>query len=152
MANPFIQIQQAIADDFLDVQTCAQMAYSKYIEMIGQEPAPMVADFASQIDSDQVCIARCKGVFAGFVVFYPKEDFLHLENVAVMPSYLGKGIGKKLIEYVEQTARDKCLNAVELYTNEAMIDNLLIYPKLGYVEIGRKQQDGFNRIFFRKAF
>ena len=55
-----------------------------------------------------------------------------------------------LMEYVEQTARTHGANAVELYTNETMTENLAMYPKLGYIEIVRKQQHGFNRVFFRK--
>lgn len=83
-------------------------------------------------------------------MFYKAQDHLHLENIAVMPAQAGQGIGKKLIKFVEQTAREKNLSAVELYTNEAMTENLIMYPKLGYVEIGREEQDGFKRVFFRK--
>ena len=150
MDDPPIQIRLAIADDLLDVQSCARAAYSKYVERMGREPAPMVADFANQIDLSQVYTALCKSLFTGYVVFYPEADHLHLESVAVVPSYAGQGIGKRLIEYVEQTARDNGLNAVELYTNKVMTENLTMYPKLGYVEIERKQQVGFSRVFFRK--
>jgi ribosomal protein S18 acetylase RimI-like enzyme len=150
MDDPPIQIRLAIADDLLDVQFCARASYSKYVERMGREPAPMVADFAHQIDLSQVYTALYKSLFAGYVVFYPEADHLHLESVAVVPSYAGQGIGKMLIEYVEQTARDNGLNAVELYTNEVMTENLTLYPKLGYVETERKQQEGYSRIFFRK--
>ena len=53
-------------------------------------------------------------------------------------------------EYAEKAARDNRLNAVELYTNEAMTENLAMYPSLGYLEIERKEQDGYKRVFFRK--
>ncbi len=145
-----IQIRLAIADDLIDVQSCARVSYSKYVERMGREPAPMVADFANQIGLSQVYIALYKSLFAGYAVFYPEGDHLHLESVAVVPSYAGQGIGKILIEYVEKAARDNCLNAVELYTNEVMTENLTMYPKLGYVETERKQQTGFSRVFFRK--
>ncbi len=145
-----VQIRLATIDDLVDVQTCARAAYAKYIERMDREPAPMVADFASQIELGQVYAAVFGSSFAGYVVFYAETDHLHLENVAVHPSHAGKGIGKTLVEYVEQRARDEGLNAVELYTNEAMTENLAMYPKLGYIEIERRQQDGFNRVFFRK--
>jgi ribosomal protein S18 acetylase RimI-like enzyme len=110
----------------------------------------MVADFASQIELGQVYVALRGELLAGYAGFYSEADHLHLENVAVDPSYAGQGIGKTLVEYVEQAARDKDLKAVELYTNEAMTENLAMYPKLGYVETERRQQAGFNRVFFRK--
>lgn len=35
---------------------------------------------------------------------------------------------------------------LHLYTNEKMTENLSIYPKLGYVEVGRRTENGFNRV------
>jgi len=146
-----IQIRIATADDLDDVKSCAYAAYSKYIVRMDREPAPMLADFVSQIALGQVYVASCGSTFAGYVVFYGERDHIHLENIAVVPTQAGKGIGKRLMEYVEQSARASGLNAVVLYTNEAMTENLAMYPKLGYVETERKNQDGFNRVFFRKA-
>lgn len=145
-----IQIRLATAEDLTNIQTCARTAYAIYVDRMGLEPAPMNADFASQIEQGQVQTVYYESAFAGYVVFYSESDHLHLENVAVAPAHAGKGIGKKLLAYVEQAARDQGLAAVELYTNEAMTENLTMYPKLGYVEIERKQQSGFKRVFFRK--
>ncbi len=150
MDSSAFQIRVATADDLADIQSCAHDAYAMYVERMGREPAPMVADVASQIELGQVQAAFFGSTFAGYVVFYSEGDHLHLENVAVAPPHAGKGIGKKLVAYVEQAACDKALAAVELYTNEVMTENLEMYPKLGYIEIERKQQDGFNRVFFRK--
>jgi ribosomal protein S18 acetylase RimI-like enzyme len=84
------------------------------------------------------------------VVFYVEDDHIHLESVAVLPSRSGKGVGKRLIDHAEQFAQQAGLKAVELYTNEAMAENLAMYSKLGYQVIGRKIQAGFHRVFFRK--
>jgi len=55
-----------------------------------------------------------------------------------------------MVEYAERAASVRNLQAVELYTNEAMTENMAMYQNMGYVEIERKQQDGFARVFFRK--
>ena len=146
-----VQIRKASVGDLPDVQSCARAAYSMYLNRMEKEPAPMNADFGRQIDHGWVYVALYEGHFAGYVVFYPEGDHLHLENVAVSPTQSGKGIGKRLVKYVEHAARQEGLKAVELYTNEAMIENLAMYPKLGYLETERKEQAGFNRVFFRKA-
>lgn len=146
-----IEIRLATLDDLPSVQSCACAAYAKYVDRMTQKPAPMVADFRNQIELGQVSVAFSEASFSGYVVFYRETDHLHLENVAVVPVHAGKGIGKRLIEYVERTAYKDGLKAVELYTNEAMIENLAMYPKLGYVETERKRQDGFSRVFFRKV-
>ena len=111
----------------------------------------MQANFADQITQGFVHIALYQVRFAGYVVFYLDGDDLFLENVAVLPECSGKGIGKALIQYVEHQARTQKLSGVRLYTNEAMSENLSMYPRLGYVETDRRVQDGFRRVFFRKS-
>ena len=111
----------------------------------------MHADFASQIASGHVHVASEGSEVVGYVVFYPEGDHVHLENVAVLRAHAGRGFGKQLIEHVERSATCRGLNAVELYTNEAMTENLAMYPRLGYVEVDRKRQAGFDRVFFRKT-
>jgi len=53
--------------------------------------------------------------------------------------------------FAEDRARDEGLAEVVLYTNERMTENLRFYPALGYAETGRAVQDGFARVFYRKA-
>ena len=133
------------------VENCADKAYRKYVVRIGKAPAPMIADFAEKQSLRQLYVACVADELAGFVVLISEDHHMHLENVAVLPEFAGQGIGRALIGFVEQKARDGGLSRVELYTNEKMSENLALYPKLGYTEIARKQQDGFNRVFFRKS-
>ena len=151
MAKEPAKIRKATAADLAAIKSCARAAYAKYIDRIGREPAPMIADFAAQIRSEFVHVAVCNNTIAGYVVFYRDNHCVHLENVAVVPEYCGRGIGGLLINFVEQSTQHMGVDAVELYTNEAMTENLNMYPALGYVEIDRKLQDGFNRVFFRKT-
>ena len=150
MDSDLLRIRPATVEDLAGIQACARDAYAMYVERIGRQPGPMNADFAGLIAQGRVMVAIYDSVFAGYVVFYGEGDHLHLENVAVSSAHAGKGIGKQLVAFVEQAARQQGVVAVELYTNEAMTENLKMYPRLGYVETGRRQQDGFNRVFFRK--
>ncbi len=52
-----ITIRLATPNDFAAIESCARDAYAKYVERIGREPAPMVADFATQIDDGLVHVA-----------------------------------------------------------------------------------------------
>jgi ribosomal protein S18 acetylase RimI-like enzyme len=144
-------IRPAVPDDEQAVRACAEAAYAQYVEAIGRRPAPMVADFAAQIREGvvQVAIDAAERVL-GYAVFYPKGGAMHLENVAVLPSESGRGIGRALVAECEAAARRAGLPAVELYTNAKMTANLSIYPHLGYAETGRRHEDGFDRVFFRK--
>ena len=88
--------------------------------------------------------------FQGFIVFVPDDGHMFLENVAVLPRAAGRGVGKAMIAFCEDKARRQGMTAVHLYTNEKMTENLSIYPRLGYVEVARRTEDGFNRVFFEK--
>jgi ribosomal protein S18 acetylase RimI-like enzyme len=146
-----IEIRKAASSDLEPVRACARAAYQMYVDRIGREPAPMVADFAASIEAGRLYIAGEEGQLAGFVVFYAKPDHLHLENVAVSPGFQQLGIGRKLIEFVEQQARMGGYPRVELYTNARMTENLGLYPRLGYQQFDRRIEDGFDRVYFEKT-
>ncbi len=145
-------IQLAVADDEADIRRCASEAYGHYVAAIGRKPAPMLADYAQAIAAGEAYVARDEqGDFLGFIVFRPEGGHVLLENVAVLPSVAGRGIGKALIGFCEAAARRQGFCAVRLYTNEKMTDNLAIYPRLGYVEVDRRTEDGFHRVYFEKS-
>jgi ribosomal protein S18 acetylase RimI-like enzyme len=73
-----------------------------------------------------------------------------IENVAVDPESQHRGIGRALLAFAEAHAASVGVAELRLYTNEAMHDNLRLYPRLGYVETGRGRGAGFNRVYFRK--
>lgn len=131
---------------------CAEAAYGRYVAAIGQKPAPMVADFAGQIDRGMVSVVIDEtAAIVGFIVFYPQGDNMFLENVAIRPESAGRGIGRALIQYCEAEACRLGLSKVRLYTNEKMVENLSLYPRLGYAEMERRTEEGFRRVYFEKA-
>jgi GNAT superfamily N-acetyltransferase len=144
-------IRIAQARDEPDIRDCAEQAYARYVPAIGRKPAPMVADFAAQIAAGWVYVATDEqSFFQGFVVFYAREGHILLESVAVLPSAAGRGVGKSLISFCENVGRRDGMNAVQLYTNVMMTDNLAIYLRLGYVPVARRIEDGFKRVYFEK--
>ena len=145
-------IRLAEADDEPEIRDCAEQAYARYVPMIGRKPAPMVADFVAQIAAGMVYVVTDdQALFHGFIVFYAEEEHILLENVAVLPSAAGRGVGRALISFCEDAARQRGMNGVHLYTNEKMTDNLSIYPKLGYVKVAQRTKDGFKRVYFEKT-
>jgi len=128
----------------------ATAAYQPYVARIGRAPAPMTADYAQAVRDRQVWVAVEDGQVTGFVVLVAQPGYLLLENVAVLPAAQGRGIGGRLLGLTEQHARSLGRSEIRLYTNEAMTENLAYYPRRGYNETHRAEQDGFRRVFFRK--
>ena len=73
-----------------------------------------------------------------------------LRNKVVLITGGSEGIGKALVQFCEATALSQGLGSVSLYTNAKMTANLAIYPRLGYVEVGRRSEAGFDRVYFEK--
>ena len=72
-------IRQALPEDADSIKACAYDAYSHYVERMGKDPAPMVADFESQIEQGIVYVSSDdENNIQGFIVFYPKNDHVHL--------------------------------------------------------------------------
>jgi ribosomal protein S18 acetylase RimI-like enzyme len=150
IADPDDPIRPAESGDLAAIRSCAREAYRQYIPAIGRAPAPMVADFASQIARGWVWVAPTRARIAGYIVFYPRAEDMFLENVAVHPDFRGQGMGRELIGFFEVQARDAGFRTVRLYTNAAMAANLGLYPRLGYVQTERRIEDGFDRVYFEK--
>ncbi len=110
----------------------------------------MVADFATQIAEGLVHVCVEDDDVLGYIVMYPRDAHIHVENVAVFEAQQGTGVGRMLLDFAEQTARDAGSGAMALYTNQHMTENLSYYPRLGYEEVGRGEEAGFARVFYRK--
>jgi GNAT superfamily N-acetyltransferase len=145
-----ITIRPAAEADAETVRGIALAAYQHYVPRIGRAPAPMTADYPEAVRRGQAWVAAEDGEVAGFIILIPQPGYLLLENVAVLPAAQGRGVGARLLALAEEHARGLGLPEVRLYTNEAMTENLAYYPRHGYTETHRSQQDGFHRVFFRK--
>lgn len=129
----------------------ANAAYVRYVERIGDSPAPMVADYASLIDAGEVWVADNGGRAVGLLVLRARPDHLLLDNVAVAPGEQGRGVGTQLLRLADEQARDRGLPEVRLYTNEAMTENLGYYRRHGFTETHRGIGDGYRRVYFVRS-
>jgi GNAT superfamily N-acetyltransferase len=148
--GPAVTVRLADQGDVDALRGIAAAAYQPYVARIGQFPAPMTADYDQTIRSGQTWVAVEDGQVSGFVVLVTQPGCLLVENMAVRPAAQGRGIGGRLLALAEQHARDLGLSEIRLYTYEAMTENLAYYPRRGYTQTHRADQDGFHRVFFRK--
>ncbi len=140
----------ATQQDAVRLRAIADAAYAPYLARIGRPPAPVTADYAGQIVRRQVWVAEGSDGVVGLLVLVERSDHLLLENVAVHPTAQGQGIGARLLATAEEHAAALGLSEIRLYTNVAMTENLSYYPRHGYAETHRAQDDGFDRVYFSK--
>ena len=149
MSAPMIRL--ANIADIPAITCCAEQAYEKYVGRIGKKPMPMVQNFGKAVAEGIVWVIEADNAFAGYLIAYEKTPgSLHVENVAVPPEHQGKGLGKRLLAFAEDLARMRGLPQIDLYTNEKMTENLSVYPRLGFIEVDRREEHGFARIYYEK--
>jgi ribosomal protein S18 acetylase RimI-like enzyme len=147
-----VTTRRAGGPDVARLTEVAAASYLPYVDrMGGHRPAPMDADYAGSIARDVVWVAEAGGRVAGFLVLVDRPDSTLLENVAVDPDSQGLGIGRLLMTIAEDHARATGKDTVRLYTNAAMHENRGLYAHLGYVELDRRVEDGFDRVFYEKS-
>ena len=125
-------------------------AYSHYIERIGKPPGPLLDDYEQIVREHGAYVIEDGGEIVGALVLIKKEDGLLLDNVAVLPSRQGEGIGRRLIEHAESEARRLEYVDLDLYTHQRMTENIAMYTRLGYEEIERRVERGYPRVYMRK--
>ncbi|GAS87403.1 GNAT family N-acetyltransferase [Mycolicibacterium brisbanense] len=145
-------IRRAVPSDAASITRIVAEAYSPYIARIGRKPAPMSVDYHELVrTTDHVSVLQDAGDIVGVMVLVAAVDHLLIENVAVAPAAQGRGHGRVLLAEAECRARQLGYRETRLYTNVAMTENVAWYARLGYVEIERRCEDGFDRVFLAKA-
>lgn len=151
-----VEIEKALPSDAEAIKQIVIAAYSKYVpRMGGQAPAPMTADYHAIITShsQEVFALRRQedGKLVGSILLSdPGDGSLKVNNLVVDEAAQGRGYGKLLMAFAERTARDRGRAALTLFTNEKMTENIVLYPKMGFVEVERKLEDGYSRVYFQK--
>ena len=129
---------------------CAEAAYSHYLSRMAKPPAPMLADYDSEIREHDAFVLKLECASHRLLVLHVDQSGVLLDNVAVQPEYQGRGYGKQLLAFAEQETLGRGFDRITLYTNEVMTENIGLYTRMGYVEFERVVIDGYHRVYMRK--
>jgi ribosomal-protein-alanine N-acetyltransferase len=84
-----------------------------------------------------VLTAKCRGATAGFAIMRYGDDVAHLNLLAVDPMHRRRGVARRIMTWLEETALTAATFIIELElraTNDAALG---FYAALGYRELGR---------------
>lgn len=145
-------MRRARSDEAEAVAALVEAAFARHVEAVGRRPAPMDDDHAARIARGEQWVRDAEGGdgLASSIVLVDNGDHLVVNNVAVRPDLQGRGLGRELLTFAETEALRRGFGEIRLHTNAAMADNILMYPKLGYTEVGRESRSGFHRVLFHK--
>ena len=141
-------VRRATADDLPAIRAVINAAYARYLTRMDKPPAPMLRDYGPSVEAGTTWVTGSP--LTAVLTLYPRDDHMYVENIAVDPGAQGRGLGRALMEFAEQEAARHGLNRMALVTHEVMTENQAIYARLGYVEIERRTEDGYRRIYLEK--
>ncbi|TGQ05528.1 GNAT family N-acetyltransferase [Mesorhizobium sp. M2E.F.Ca.ET.219.01.1.1] len=72
------------------------------------------------------------------------RDF-YVGKLAVEPEFQGQGVGARLMKAVEDLARERDKDAIELQTRIELTANHAAFARLGFHETGRTAHQGYDR-------
>jgi ribosomal protein S18 acetylase RimI-like enzyme len=144
------EIRLAGSADLDTVRTLVHDAYVHYVARIGKPPGPMLDDYARRIAAAQTWLLERDRTPLGLVVLEDHDGFLLLDNVAVAPAAQGQGLGRKLIDFAQDEAVRRGYSEIRLYTHALMVENIALYQRLGFIEIQRVREKGFDRVYMVK--
>lgn len=127
-----VELRQGRTTDAAAIRDLTREAYAKWVPLIGREPKPMRADYDEAIRKHRFDLLHVEGRLAALIETIRGADHLLIENVAVSPSFQGRGFGRMLMAHAGQAAASLGFREIRLYTNKAFAENLRFYAKLGY--------------------
>ena len=135
------ELRQAVPADAAAIRDLTRAAYAKWVPLIGREPKPMTADYDAAVARHRIDLLHIDGILAALIETIPEAGHLLVENVAVLPAFQGRGLGRRLMAHAETLARSQGLSEIRLYTNQRFAENIALYRRLGYA-VDREEDVG----------
>lgn len=93
-----------------------------------------------QDDVYDVLVAYLSGRLVGTVTLQYRVDDVYVCSMGVRPAAQGKGVGKKLLEAIEERARQKGCKTISLECFEPLKRAISIYEKSRFQITGKKRR------------
>ena len=128
-------VRYAVPVDLAAVHAVTHAAYRRYVDRIGARPAPMDADYPHLMRRGCLFVVGSPAIAT--VTLVPEDGWLDLDNFAVAPDRQGQGLGRRILAFAEEHARQLWLPEVRLLTHAMMWENQRMYAGAGYREYAR---------------
>jgi GNAT superfamily N-acetyltransferase len=99
-------------------------------------------------DNSEVFVAVSEGKIVGFIVFSMKQCDDNIDNIVVAKKEQGKGVGRALVEYIEDLAKSRGMDAITTDTTESAKGvpwkAYGFWKKMGYEDTGKRLASGYD--------
>ena len=81
---------------------------------------------------------------------FHNDGIAELKRMWVSPSFRGRGMGKKLLQALEDSAREAGAKIIHLETNKSLVEAKELYRRAGYQEVKPFNSEPYANHWFEK--
>ncbi|WP_336788040.1 GNAT family N-acetyltransferase [Paenibacillus sp. MMO-177] len=130
------KIIQASLEEIQTVHDVMVKAFEEYRGKLNPPSGALsetIDDIVKKISNNGgAIIAQAEGVPVGSAQFIFQDNYVYIGRVSVLPSHRGWGIGKMMVRYIENHARNKGVNESRLEVRISIPSNVAFYKKINY--------------------
>jgi len=95
--------------------------------------------------SEILLLAYRRQELVGCVFLREQPHALYVGKLAVLPDAQGQGVGKKLLVFTQEIARQLAYSQLELQVRIELVENQAVFSAMGFVKSAETSHPGFNR-------
>ena len=132
----------ALPSECVDADSVLRAAFTPYLARLGREiPADYYKWLPASIERGDVFVADDDGQVVGVAATERRAAELFLDRLAVDPSKQGSGLGRWLLQRLDEVARERGDRTVSLITAEMMDHLVRLYGSHGFEVVHRGLPD-----------
>lgn len=160
-----MRVQKATTDSVLEVMYLLQHCIEDFNNNSVYQWNIAYPDYnrlMNEVEKGSLFIIKHKGVCIGTITLSEEQDmvfesvswknnsekFIVINRIAVFPSWQNMGVGKKLIQFAEEYAKDNNFKSIRLDVASSSESLLKFYQSIGYIYTGDihypKQKEPFK--------
>jgi predicted N-acetyltransferase YhbS len=142
-----IHLRQADAQDAETIAQILHAAFAEYRDVLNppsgvhKESADTVR---AKMQSGHWLLAECDGRAVGCVFYEPRDGFMYLGRLGVLPHMRGRRIASALMDQVEARARAAGFSRVRLGVRVVLPAMRAAYERRGYAFVEAHTHEGFD--------
>jgi putative acetyltransferase len=152
VSEPAIEIRRATRGDASAIAAVLHTAFVEYEHRYTQEafaaPTPSAELLSERMEEGPVWVALQEEQIVGTVSAVPEEQACYLRSMAILPAARGQRIGTRLLEQVEQCAREQGVDCLYLRTTPFLERAIRLYEHCGF----RRSEEGPLTLFGTPLF
>lgn len=137
-----------------DVPLLVSIIHSAFEEYRGRLDPPSGAhsedesSIRAKLAGETAVLAAVEGEPVAAVFYQLCPDHVYLHRLAVLPNQRGRGLGRRLVDYVEAQALILERPRVQLGVRLALPENLAYYERLGYRILHYASHTGYSEFTY----